>query len=186
MWVGDGGCYQVLYVENNVLCSVLFCPHLAGGVPGCCEGVLLLSKKIKLLIIISFVPLPRDPCFCWGRVGEFLKPHHSPPPPTPSSQIHHWLKRQEGHGSILVPIEQCMCNFCHNYQKLQEELIGLHTPDQMFQLRTCLIISLPRLQFLLLHLLICLHNTLVMKIQGLVSNITCIQPIMYICRSIFL
>ena len=83
LWVGDGGCYQVLYVENNVLCSVLFCPHLAGGVPGCCEGVLLLSKKIKLLIIISFVPLPRDPCFCWGRVGEFLKP----PSPPPHSQF---------------------------------------------------------------------------------------------------
>ena len=94
-----------------------------------------------------------------------------PEPPRPTFQTHHWLKHQGGHGSILVPREQCMCNFCHNYQKLQEELIGLHTPDQMFQLRTCLIISLARLQFLLLHLLICLHNTLVMKIQGLVSNI---------------
>ena len=81
LWVGDGGCYQMLYVENNVLCSVLFCPHLAGGAPGCFEGVLLLSKKIRLLVIISFVPLPHDPCFCWGRVGESLKLPSPPPPP---------------------------------------------------------------------------------------------------------
>lgn len=33
-------------VENNVLCFVLFCPHLDGGM-GCCEGVILLSKKIN-------------------------------------------------------------------------------------------------------------------------------------------
>ena len=51
------------YVENIILCSVLFCPQLAGGAPGCCEGVLLLSKKIKLLIVISFVPLAHDPFF---------------------------------------------------------------------------------------------------------------------------
>ena len=133
--------------------------------PGCCEGVLLLSKKIKLLIIISFVPQPHDPFFCWGRVGS------SEASPTPLLDPY-----QGGHASILAPIEQCMCNFCHNYQQLQEELIGPHTQDQMFQLRMCLIISLPRLQFLLLHLLICLHNTLVMKVQGLVSNITCFQP----------
>lgn len=80
------------------------------------------------------------------------------------------------HPPPTLPDPRCMCNFCHNYQQLQEELIGPHTQDQMFQLRIFLIISLPRLQFLLLHLPICLHNTLVMKIQGLVSNITCIQP----------
>ena len=33
--------------SSVLFCSVLFCPHLAGGVPGCCEGVLLLSEKIN-------------------------------------------------------------------------------------------------------------------------------------------
>ena len=44
--------------------SVLFCSVPTWlEVRGCCEGVLLLSKKIKLLIIISFVPLAHDPFF---------------------------------------------------------------------------------------------------------------------------
>ena len=138
--------------SSVLFCSVLFCPHLAGGVPGCCEGVLLLSKKINYYY---FSPSASWSFFLLGQ-GRGV-PEASPPPPP-------------------LPDHRCMCNFCHNYQQLQEELIGPHTQDQMFQLRIFLIISLPRLQFLLLHLLICLHNTLVMKIQGLVSNITCIQP----------